>query len=361
MIKTMEINAIEIDFLAVGENSKSGDAIAMRFGNCSNSGWNEQTIFVVDGGDKPAGDALINHVQEIYKSDKIDRVILTHPDGDHASGLRTVVENMKVGKIWMHCPWNHWKELQPYCQDGRITTNSFGERLRRAYDYADQIENIAQEKGIEIIPPHQGLYYHRGDNVSLIKVLGPGKEYYLSLIEESDKTPRMLSESSPRMFSAQKIRKRETMDFRTENLAAESESTSAENNMSLILYITIAGKKVLLTGDSGCDALYKAIYYTKQQGISLKDLDLLQIPHHGSRHNLSQGILAEIYAPLGIISCSRHGEPNHPSSIVVNSLIRRNINPYVTKGNSIRWNYNTPQREGWGSVFPATFNDFVEV
>lgn len=358
----MEINALEIDFLAVGENSKSGDAIAMRFGNCSNNRWNEQTIFVIDGGDKPAGEAMINHVQSIYKSDEIDRVILTHPDGDHASGLRTVLEEMKVGKIWMHRPWNHWKELQPFCQDGRITTNSFGERLRRAYDYADQIENIAIDKGIEIFAPHQGNYYHDGDNNSLIKVLGPGKDYYLNLIQESDKTPRMLAASSPKTFSGHKVSKVETMDFSTENLAAESESTSSENNMSLILYVTIAGKKILLTGDSGCDALYKAIYYAKQNGIDLKDLDLLQIPHHGSRHNLSQGVLSEISAPLGIISCAAHGEPDHPSPIVINSLIRRGITPYRTKGTSLRWSFNAPSREGWNSIVtPAPFQYFVEV
>ncbi|AZA88144.1 MBL fold metallo-hydrolase [Chryseobacterium shandongense] len=357
----MKINALEIDFLAVGSNSKSGDAIAIRFGNCTNNRWNEQTIFVVDGGDKSAGEAMINHVQNIYKSDKIDRVILTHPDGDHASGLRTVVENMKIGKIWMHCPWNHWKELKPFCTDGRITTNSFGERLRRAYDYADQIENIAQEKGIEIFAPHQGAYFHQGDNVSLVKVLGPGKEFYLSLIQESDKTPRMLNESVSKTFSLDKVTKYETMDINTENLSDVSESTSSENNMSLILYITIAGKKILLTGDSGCDALYKAIYYAKNNNIDLRDLNLLQIPHHGSRHNLSQNILSQLYAPIGIISCAVNGEPNHPSPIVVNALIRRGINPYTTKGNGILYHVNTPQRSGWGSIEPSTFNPFVKV
>ncbi|WP_461790404.1 ComEC/Rec2 family competence protein [Pedobacter sp.] len=358
----MEINAIEIDFLAVGANSKSGDAIAMRFGNCSNNRWNEQTIVVIDGGDKPAGEAMVNHVQQIYKSDKVDRVILTHPDGDHASGLRTVVEELKVGKIWMHRPWNHWKELQRFCHDGRITTNSFVERLRRAYDYADQIENIALEKGIKIFPPHQGSYYHNGDQNSLIKVLGPGKDFYLSLIQESDKTPRMLEGTSTKTFSSTKVTKHETMDYSTENLAAVSESTSAENNMSLVLYITIAGKKILLTGDSGCDALYKAIYYAKQQGIDLKQLDLLQIPHHGSRHNLSQGILSEIYAPLGIISCAANGEPDHPSPIVINSLIRRSIVPYRTKGVSLRYSHNAPPRPGWDNIVtPAPFQYIVQV
>ena len=121
----MSANSIEIDFLPVGENSKSGDAITIRFGNCENGKWTKQTIFVIDGGTSASGDAIIEHVENVYKSNKINRVFLTHPDGDHASGLRNVLENMKVDKLWMHCPWNHWSDLKNSIKDGRITKNSF--------------------------------------------------------------------------------------------------------------------------------------------------------------------------------------------------------------------------------------------
>ena len=357
----MEINALEIDFLAVGEKSKSGDAIAMRFGNYSNNKWNNQTIVVVDGGNSDSGTALVKHIRTVYNSSKIDRVILTHPDGDHASGLREVVEEMKVGKIWMHRPWNHWKELHEFCHDGRITTDSFEERLRRAYDFADQIENIAQKRKIEIVAPKQGLSFTQNDE-KLITVLGPGKDYYLSLIQESDKTPRMEGQSAQRTFSSTKIRTFEDMNFETENLPAESESTSAENNMSLVLYLTIAGKKILLTGDSGCDGLYKAIYYAKSKNIDLKALDVLQVPHHGSRHNISQGILQEIHAPQAMISCAKNGEPSHPSSVVTNALIRRNISVYSTKGQNKLYSFGaSPNRAGYTTSVKLPFQDYVYI
>ncbi|MGX5690354.1 ComEC/Rec2 family competence protein [Arcticibacter tournemirensis] len=360
-MNNFKINALELDFLAVGENSKSGDAIAMRFGNYENNKWNQQTIFVIDGGNSDSGAKLVEHVRTVYNSSKIDRVVLTHPDGDHASGLRQVVEEMRVDKIWMHRPWNHWKELHKFCQDGRITTSSFEERLRRAYDYADQIENIAQQKKIEIFAPRQGAFYHKNDE-KLITVLGPGKEYYLSLIQESDKTPRMEGQLPQKSFSTTKVRKYEDLTFGTENLPAESESTSAENNMSLVLYLTIAGKKILLTGDSGCDGLYKAIYYAKQQGIDLKTLDVFQVPHHGSRHNLSQGILQEIYAPQAIISCAKQGEPSHPSAVVTNALIRRNISVHSTKGLNKLYQYGaSPNRPGYSDSVNLSFQNYVYV
>ncbi|MBF4307570.1 MBL fold metallo-hydrolase, partial [Vibrio anguillarum] len=39
----------EIDFLGVGEESKSGDAIALRYGNLHGHR-DEQTVVVIDGG-----------------------------------------------------------------------------------------------------------------------------------------------------------------------------------------------------------------------------------------------------------------------------------------------------------------------
>src|SRR5690606_1428293 len=126
---------LEIDFLPVGNNAKSGDAITFRIGEYS-SGWKRQFVFVIDGGNIDSGSQIVTHVNEIYKTDKIHSAILTHPDGDHASGMRTVVENLKVENLWMHRPWNHWHDVKDKIKDVRITQSSFGERLQNAYQYA---------------------------------------------------------------------------------------------------------------------------------------------------------------------------------------------------------------------------------
>lgn len=358
------INALEIDFLPVGENSKSGDAIAIRFGNYESSQWKSQTIMVIDGGSTTSGEALIKHVTEIYKTDKIDRAILTHPDGDHASGLRTVIEEMKVDKIWMHCPWNHWSDLKDSIADGRITKLSFSERLKEAYQYAYDIEQIAIKKKIPIYPPHQGGYFCLDEKKEpILKVLGPGKDFYLSLIQASEKTPNMgLIEAEKKTFAeVQKTLATEDMTFATEHLSELDENTSSENDMSLILYLTVAGQKYLFTGDAGTMGLYKAIRYAIEEGIDLKQLNGFQVPHHGSRHNISKGILENIYAPHAFISCAAKGAPHHPSKIVTNALLRRKIKPYTTKGLLLSQNHNVPTRSGMVTATPVPFYSIVEV
>ena len=81
------IMGFEIDFLAVGDGEKSGDAIAVRWGNLSGSRV-EQRILVIDGGTLEAGQNLVDHIKTYYKTDSVDAVISTHPDIDHACGLK---------------------------------------------------------------------------------------------------------------------------------------------------------------------------------------------------------------------------------------------------------------------------------
>src|SRR5438105_4350699 len=100
----------EVDFLPVGDGERSGDAIALRFGNLSGSRL-EQTVMVIDGGYVESGEALVEHIKEYYKTDDVDIVVSTHPDADHAAGLAVVLEQLRVRVLWMHRPWNHTEDI----------------------------------------------------------------------------------------------------------------------------------------------------------------------------------------------------------------------------------------------------------
>ena len=96
----------EIDFLAVGDGEKSGDAIALRYGNLHGL-HSEQTVITIDGGTMESGEALVKHVLQNYGTNRVDVAFLSHPDNDHASGMRQVLEKLEVGKAAMHLPWDH--------------------------------------------------------------------------------------------------------------------------------------------------------------------------------------------------------------------------------------------------------------
>ena len=77
----------EIEFLPVGDASKAGDAIVVRYDG--NDGY--FYLMVIDGGNVDSGKEVVSHIHRYYGQKAIiAHAILTHCDADHASGLLTV-------------------------------------------------------------------------------------------------------------------------------------------------------------------------------------------------------------------------------------------------------------------------------
>jgi len=145
----------EVDFLAVGDGSRGGDAIALRFGNLHGTRA-EQKVVLIDGGWSANGEKLVELVQDIYCTDQVELVILTHPDDDHSNGLFPVLEGLNVGQLAMHLPWNHTEDIARMFGNGRVTDASVKEKLRRSLDSACELSQLAKQKGIQVVEPFAG-------------------------------------------------------------------------------------------------------------------------------------------------------------------------------------------------------------
>jgi beta-lactamase superfamily II metal-dependent hydrolase len=344
---------IEIDFLAVGEGARSADAIAIRYGDLSSGDISKQQVIIIDGGTKESGQALVDLVKNQYGTTYVDQVIMTHPDRDHASGLTEVLNQLRVGELWMHQPWLHSAYIRQHFVDGRITDSSLERRLRVSMDAAHEVEQIALKKGIPIVEPFVGKRSTDG----IITVLGPSKDYYQSLLPDFSKTPE--SSLSKAFSLVTKALAWITESFSTENLPGGE--TSAENNSSAILLFQVGGEEFLIVGDAGIPALEAANDYAATLGIYLDTLAFMQVPHHGSKKNVNSDILDKIKANTAFISAAKEGAPKHPSQRVVNALVRRGTGVYVTKGSSICYRHNAAARAGWSSAsslnFQATYEE----
>ena len=145
--------AYEVDVRAVGDESKSGDAIAIRYGDFSDR--SRTIVVIIDGGFKANGDDLVKHVREVYGTERVDLVISTHPDQDHISGLSAVLEELEVGELWMHCPWVHSTVVESFVQKG--IAGSLDETLQKAIGGAKDLALLARQKGVPIVEPFTGL------------------------------------------------------------------------------------------------------------------------------------------------------------------------------------------------------------
>ena len=358
----------EIDFLPVGDGEKGGDAIALRYGKLDGTR-SEQTVIVIDGGTKESGENLVKHIQEYYKTDQVNLVISTHPDADHSSGLTVVLENLKVDNLWMHRPWTHAQDIKDAFKNGRITGKGLKESIKKSLENAYELETIAKRKEIPIFEPFSDL---PKKDTQLI-ILGPSEEFYENLLPNFRETPEVKEAVAwPEKFVTvvkEVVRWiAETWGMETLTDPEEGE-TSAENNASTILLLQLNGKKFLFTSDAGIEALNNAINKAESLGIDLREVVFLQIPHHGSKHNVGPTILNRIigerlqeqkHLKTACISAPKNGDPKHPSGKVVNAFKRRGAEVYATKGISVCKSSSDAPDRGWSNVDPLPFYDQVE-
>lgn len=361
--------AFEFDFLAVGDGSRSGDAIAMRY-----SDGHAYRIHVIDGGDQAAGVRMVKHIRKHYENPSyIDAVICTHGDDDHSSGLREVIKAFKIGSIWMNRPWLYARLIIDAFKDKRMTVASLERHLREEYPILAEIEVLAERRGIPIHDVFQG------DAVGPVTILAPSKERYIRLIPEFSRTPEQ-TQSDPSNSSgwtnlfaraAQSVRGAADWVAETwglETLEENVEST-ASNESSVVQLAQLDGERILLTGDAGVTALREAADFTEAWVCDLPGIDFMQVPHHGSRRSVSPSSLdrwlgrrlpkGESTGTVAYASVAK-ATRTHPRKKVVNALIRRGAKVYATKGTTLWHHRGTPPRQRWKTVTALEFTERVE-
>lgn len=355
----------EIDFLPVGDGERSGDAIALRWEEAGR--WK---TMIVDGGNQDSGRALVEHFKDYYGTTRVDYVVNTHPDSDHASGLCVVLDEMEVGELWMHQPWDYSDDIYKKVHDGRATPDSVKSRIEAALRSAFKLHEAAEAKRIPIRAPFAGA------QIGPFTVLGPDETWYRDvLLPDFRSTPAVKVEEAAAAALGVGVMDRaraavtavlsvfETLGLET---LKEGGLTSAENNSSVILFGQLDSDGVLLTGDAGIEALIQAADLAERYGFDLPGLKMLQIPHHGSRNNVSPSILDRIVGPkllhqdetkVAMVSASAKSK-THPRRVVTNAFIRRGCKVNVTRGQT--WRYGNFSRPDWGPAPGEPFHSMVE-
>ena len=252
----------EIDFLPVGNGEKSGDAIALRFGPSPLTRHN-QTVVVIDGGYTETGPKLVDHIQTHYQTSRVDLVISTHPDADHINGLCAVLEQMDVGRLWLHSP-------------------------SPAADGADKLRQLANSRDVPVFEPFTGVTAFGG----AITVLGPTREYFDSL--QMDAGGERKSVVAGMIAAAGAVARTIVESIGFETLSSGGGDVSDVNNSSVVTLFSYDGATALFTGDAGVEALEPVVEQLHDAALAPGGLQFVQIPHHGSRRNVGSDLLDDL-------------------------------------------------------------------
>jgi beta-lactamase superfamily II metal-dependent hydrolase len=338
----------EVDFLPVesenGPGSKSGDAIAVHFKRATNG---EDMVIVIDGGFTAVGDDLADHIETRYGTRYVDLVISTHPDADHINGIARLLERLHIQELLLHQPKLHHPDISDFSN----------------IEAVENLLEVAEERLVTVTEPFTGLT--RFENQ--LTILGPTREYYEELVaqhiqeERSGTTMRAASTAGRFIELAKGFLDRTLSNFPMETLTDDGE-TGPRNNSSVITLLQLDGQRLLFTGDAGIPALEAAasVYEQRIGSFSEFPLGFIQIPHHGSKHNVGPRVLDRILGPKGhpfststtAFASSAKADEKHPSPKVINAFSRRGCSVSASEGRSITHYYKAPPRDGWSILIP---------
>jgi len=364
----------EIEFLPVGDGSRAGDAIVVRYGEPD-----KYSLMLVDGGTEETGEDIVNHIKKQFGEEAFfEHVVVTHSDADHASGIRTVLSEIPVNNIWLHIPWLLAPEAIHLFKNKQWTAAGLSAAIRKEYEIISEIVDLAVEAGTNIAAPFQGT------SIGPFVVLSPRRATYLHLLPQFDKTPepdQQLLEQAQIWIgkpssgalakllekAGKKIEKWIKETWASERLK-DGGVTSASNESSVILYCQFDNAPKLLTGDAGINALNWAMNFAKANEYPLQQFSFVQIPHHGSRRNVGPTVLNELLGPIqpegterfyAFVSAPKDDE-NHPRKIVLNAFMRRGGMVVATQGiGKVHWG-GFPPRPGYTKAEIVKFSDTVE-
>ncbi|PBK03649.1 hypothetical protein CNQ84_13815 [Pseudomonas abyssi] len=347
----------EIDFLPVGEGS--GDAIVVRYGEAGHGGY----LHVIDGGHTETAQTITDHLHEYYPGYPIDHMVLSHADNDHACGLIGVMENFKVSHLWMNRPWLYAEQILEHFH-GNFSLQGLIDDIKQRHSYLVKLEELALQQGTVIHEVFQG------DRIGAFTVLAPTRERYIESIPDFGKTPDRYSAEAEDVQSYDLLRsllesaKKKVLEFWDIETLADDTKTSASNESCVVQYSTL-GNGVLLTADVGPVGLTEAYEYADQCG--LKKPGFVQIPHHGSRRNVTPTVLDAWLGPIkpqGTVGCTAFcsvgsNKHDYPRAQVKNAFIRRGYEVYVTR---TRWisHFKGLGHPNTGPITPEKFESEVE-
>jgi hypothetical protein len=365
----------EIEFLPVGDGCKPGDAIVVRYGEA-----NAWKLMVIDGGNLDCGKAVVSHIKSNFGYNAVvSDALVTHSDGDHASGMREVLAGLPVKNLWLHKPWEFAAASRPYFANKSWTDQGLAQAIRKEYDIISELVETAEKNKIPVLQPFAGMC------VGPFRVVAPFQNVYSYFMPQFDRTPdadQAAIEAAgfwigkpPGLIAsllekaAAKVQKWIDESWENERLK-DGGITTASNESSVVLYGDFGpGRRVLLTGDAGIWGLTMAKCFAQKNGLALQGFMLVQVPHHGSRRNVGPTILNEILGPIKAKGTPAHSQAyvsapkdddTHPRKMVLNAFMRRGFNVAATQGRKIVFWGGFPPRPGYGPLDMLPFATRVE-
>lgn len=337
-----------IDFKYVG----NGDAIIVWARELNVADY----VFFVDGGNTGCGASVIEHYEKwikpwLYQNRKVG-FVNSHPHADHINGLLEIIDKLGnelsfgIFNDPVECITTEHKEKihKAYLnnEDPDIT------HLYNSFQQIDQLISLCAKYNITRYRALAGTDF-LGNGSFLI--LSPTQDYYANLVQHFSDID-FLKTKDFSLKSSKEVNELEE-DLKPCAIVDEENEATPENLSSTVIQLTdSSGKKYILTSDAGVDSFD----YMEGETFKADNIQVVQLPHHGSRRNINTNWLSKFSPSYFIVSAI--GNQKHPRKAVINCIKRniKNCNVYSTHTNkgclSITTNNTIFPVRNWGPANP---------
>ena len=324
--------------------AEEGDALWVEYGSKSRA-----RRILIDGGVLGTFDTLRSRIEDLGGPRRFELMVVTHVDNDHIDAMVKLLASdtvFEVGDFWFNA-WDQISEDRLGAKQGEMLTDLIRER-----EFA---HNAKADSGPIGLPsdPTGGLARFELPGGMEITVLGPTatdlanlRKTWKKVIEDAGLEPggeftgAKLLEDAPR-YAKDRLGSKPPNLERWANRAFK-EDGSAPNASSISLLLEYKGKSALLTGDARSDSLCAGIdRLLAERGLEKLQIDVLKLPHHGSKHNVSSDLISRLRCKNFLVSSSGR-RFHHPDDDAIARVLLDGEEPVL------HFNYRSHDNRDWG-------------
>lgn len=331
--------------------AKEGDCLHITYGEES-----DRKHILVDAGRKWTWTNALKSRLADMGTDILELLVVTHVDRDHIDGMLALASDpsldLDVKNFWFNT-WDHLHGhviVTPVLDDD---TEPFGAKM------GEELSTKCVEKGwpwnrhfgggaVELSDDAADNVIELGD--VKLTLLSPDRAKLESLIpkwkkecEDAGLTPGATVEDYV-LDDDDDLEPFGPIDI--DALAEEEfeEDGSEANGSSIGFILEYKGVKILLAGDAHTDLLVESLESLGATAASPIRLNAFKVPHHGSKYNISNELLALMECDHYLISTNGNYF-KHPEDVAIARLIK-----HGTDGAVLNFNYKTDFNKFWDNA-----------
>jgi len=327
--------------------ARHGDAIWIEYGDPA-----APHRILIDGGARKAtrdtiSDLIAQRIDPAASPD-FELIVLTHIDADHITGLLNLLEDRSVPlrprDVWFN-GWEHMPDDLLGAEQAERLSKAIRERgLPWNAAFAGHAVRLDGTYDDPYLAPLPAITLPGGMRLTLLsptyKTLADLKPKWKEEVEAAGLVPG--GGPPPERPDDLLGGAAKPLDPDTDAMERFSPDPSKANAGSIAFLAEFEGRSALLTGDAHAPVLEASIgVLLGSRQMEKLAVDVFKVPHHGSKYNLSPGLLKLVDTRRYLFSTDGSSRSHHPDRVAVSRIVT------MKRGASLEFNYETDYSRPW--------------